>query len=75
MKGIGRYAQLVLEQDAEGYIVFIANTLGWSREEVMVYSATLKREIRSQKYHGYYRQKVVWGRKPESSEDLPEKNT
>lgn len=62
---MGRYAQLVLEQDASGYILFIANTLGWTMEEVMTYSATLRREIRSRKYHGYYKQKIVWGRKPE----------
>ena len=58
-------AQLVLESDAEGYILFMANTLGWSREEVQVYIAHLRREIRSNKYCPYSRQKVVYGRKPE----------
>ncbi|KAK0628774.1 S-adenosyl-L-methionine-dependent methyltransferase [Bombardia bombarda] len=64
-KEIGRYAQLASEQDTEGYIMLIANTLGWRREEILVYVAQLRREIRSGKYHGFYRQKVVWGRKPE----------
>lgn len=58
-------AQLVLESDAEGYILFMANALGWSREEVQVYIAHLRREIRSNKYRPYSRQKVVYGRKPE----------
>lgn len=67
MREIGQYAQLVLEEDSEGYVLFLANAQGWSKEEVIVYLAQLRREIRSKKHHGYYRQKVVWGRKPDSS--------
>ena len=40
---------------------------GWSREQVQVYIAHLRRELRAGKYHVYYWQKVVWGRKPEKS--------
>lgn len=61
------YTQLTLEQDAEGYVLFLANTLGWSREEVTVYLAKFRREIRSGLYQAYYKQKVVWGRKPEAA--------
>ena len=39
---------------------------GWTTEEIQVYIATLRREVRSGNYHPYYRQKVVWGRKPEA---------
>ena len=46
-------------------MLFLANTLGWSREEIIVYLATFRREVRSGEFHAYYRQKVVWGRKPE----------
>lgn len=67
LKEAGTMAQMVLESDTEGYILFVANTLGWSREEVQVYIAHLRREIRSNKYRPYSRQKVVWGRKPELS--------
>jgi hypothetical protein len=63
---IGRFSQMVLDQDAEGYILFIANTLGWTREEILVYLAMLRREIRSAKHHAYYLQRVVWARKPEN---------
>lgn len=46
----------------------MANVLqGWSRDEIQVYIATLRRELRSGEHHAYYRQKVVWGRKPEAS--------
>lgn len=65
MKELGQYAHLVLEADTEGYVLFIANTIGWTREEIQVYIAHLRREVRSGKVHAYYRQKVVWGRKPE----------
>ncbi|GAB1312634.1 SAM-dependent methylransferase [Madurella fahalii] len=65
MKEIGEFTKLTLTQDAEGFLVFIANTLGWSREEIMVYLAMFRREVRSGAYHAYYKQKVVWGRKPE----------
>ncbi|PKS05134.1 hypothetical protein jhhlp_008501 [Lomentospora prolificans] len=65
MKELGQCAEMVMEADTEGYIIFIANVLGWSREEIQVYLAHLRREVRSGKVHGYYKQRVVWGRKPE----------
>ena len=54
-----------MESDAEGYILFLGNILGWTRDEILVYIAHLRREVRSMKYHSYWPQKVVWGRKPE----------
>jgi len=65
MKEIGEFTRHTLLQDAEGYVLFMANTLGWSKEEIMVYLAMFRREVRNPDYHPYYRQKVVWGRKPE----------
>jgi len=67
LKELGAYTQLALEQDAEGYVLFLANTLGWSREEIAVYLAKFRREVKSGLYHAYYRQKVVWGRRPEKT--------
>ncbi|RSL45158.1 hypothetical protein CEP54_014390 [Fusarium duplospermum] len=68
LREIGQYAQLSMEQDFEGLILFMANVLGgWSREEIQVYVAHLRREIRSGKKHGWYWQKVVWARKPDSA--------
>ena len=48
----------------EGYILYPATALGWSPEEISVFTAHVRRNIRSPDFHGYYRQKVVWGRKP-----------
>ncbi|KAK1833663.1 S-adenosyl-L-methionine-dependent methyltransferase [Podospora conica] len=61
---VGAYMQLAFEQDAEGTVLFMATTLGWTREEVGVFLAQFRREIRSKKVHGYFRQRVVWGQKP-----------
>jgi len=65
MKELGQLTQMVMEADTEGYVLFIANTLGWSRDEIQVYLAHFRREARQGKLHPYYRQKVIWGRKPE----------
>ncbi|KAI1160019.1 S-adenosyl-L-methionine-dependent methyltransferase [Nemania serpens] len=64
-KEIGQYARLALEQDIEGFIMYMWTTvLGWTREEIAVYAAHLRRELRSPNYHAYYPQRVVIGRKP-----------
>ncbi len=64
LKEIGRFAHLAIEQDIEGYVLFMTTTLGWSREEILVYLAKLRQEVRSGQIHAFYRQKIVWGRKP-----------
>ncbi|KAF5969528.1 methyltransferase [Fusarium coicis] len=65
MKEIGKYAQATLEQDIEGYVLFMANTVeGWTRAEVEVYISMLRRELRRGTMHPYYQQKVVWAQKP-----------
>lgn len=51
-----------------GYVLFITNVIsGWSREQVLVYIAHLRRELRDPSIHGYFRLRVVWGRKPEEA--------
>ncbi|KAM7187780.1 S-adenosyl-L-methionine-dependent methyltransferase [Naviculisporaceae sp. PSN 640] len=64
-KVIGEYARAVVTADIEGHILFMATTLGWSREHILVYMATLRRELSDPTKHGYYRQKILWGMKPE----------
>ncbi|KAF4467084.1 methyltransferase [Fusarium albosuccineum] len=65
-KQIGQYLQASLEQDLEGYVLYMASQLlGWTKDEVSVYCDQFRREIRSGKYHAFFRQRVVWGRKPE----------
>ncbi|KOS22898.1 Demethylmenaquinone methyltransferase [Escovopsis weberi] len=65
LKQMGQFAEIVLDKDIEGWVLFMANTLGWSREEILVYVGMLRKELRSGALHAYYSQKVVWARKPE----------
>jgi hypothetical protein len=66
LKELGGYAYAAVASDIEGYVMYMAGLLGWTKEEVAVYSAHLRREIRDHSIHGYYNVKVVWGRKPVS---------
>ncbi|KAI1037553.1 hypothetical protein LB505_011442 [Fusarium chuoi] len=67
LKEAGQYFQAAILQDVEGTLMFIANLLGWSKEEIHVFAARYRREIRSKKVHGYFRGKVVWAQKPLSN--------
>jgi len=69
LKEVGQYAQLALEADIEGYCLYPATALGWKPEEVSVYAAHVRNEIRSLKIHSYYRQRVIWARKPLKSQE------
>ncbi|KAF5255657.1 hypothetical protein FOXYS1_13909 [Fusarium oxysporum] len=61
---VGQYMQAAFEQDAQGTVLHMATALGWTEEEVTVFISHFRHEIRSPKIHSYFRQKVVWGRKP-----------
>ena len=63
-KQVGTFSQYALESDLEGYILFMASTVGWSREEIQVYISHFRREIRSGQFYPYFTQKVIWGQKP-----------
>ncbi|KAK5991919.1 Methyltransferase [Cladobotryum mycophilum] len=67
LKQMGQFGELVLDRDIEGYVLFMASTIGWTREEIMVYVGMLRRDVKSRNFHAYYWQKVVWGRRPEES--------
>ncbi|KAI1393036.1 S-adenosyl-L-methionine-dependent methyltransferase [Hypoxylon trugodes] len=67
-KLIGQFSRLALDRDIEGYLNYIwTKVMGWSTEEIAVYAAHLRRELRSPNIHAYYAQKVVVARKPEKS--------
>ncbi|KAK7418749.1 hypothetical protein QQX98_003767 [Neonectria punicea] len=65
MKEIGRFMQLGVETDVEGHVSFMANLLdGWTHDQVMLYCAQLRRELKGKKSHPYYYQRIVWAQKP-----------
>lgn len=59
--------RLAFDQDSEGAVLFMANLQGWTREEILVYTAHLRREMHQNRFHPYFRSQVVYGRKPEAS--------
>ncbi|KAM0084276.1 hypothetical protein ACKRZS_003493 [Fusarium odoratissimum] len=68
MREIGQYVLAALEQDFEGYVLYMASQLlGWSMQEVKVYCAQLRRELRSTANHPFFRYRAVYGRKPQTS--------
>ncbi|KAH6962435.1 S-adenosyl-L-methionine-dependent methyltransferase [Ilyonectria sp. MPI-CAGE-AT-0026] len=69
MKEMGAYTKYGLDTDSEGFVLFMAHTLGWTRPEILVYLAHFRRELRSGEHHGYFRQKVVWGQKPDAASE------
>ncbi|KAH7122013.1 S-adenosyl-L-methionine-dependent methyltransferase [Dactylonectria estremocensis] len=63
-RDIGLYMQSAFEQDAKGTVLHMATILGWTEDEVTVFVSHFRREMRTGSIHPFFRQKVVWGRKP-----------
>ncbi|KAH8168903.1 methyltransferase domain-containing protein [Sarocladium implicatum] len=63
-KEMGKFSQATLEQDVEGYVSYVASMQGWTQEQVGVYAASLRREVRDTDIHGYFYLSLIWGRKP-----------
>ncbi len=59
-------AKTAMIGDTEGFVLFVSNTLGWSREEVEVYIAHVRKELKGEQHHYYAKHKVVWAQKPEA---------
>ncbi|PKS08438.1 hypothetical protein jhhlp_005149, partial [Lomentospora prolificans] len=45
LKQLGIYAYAAVAADIEGYVLYMANLQGWTKEEVAVYAAHLRREM------------------------------
>ncbi|UPK94434.1 hypothetical protein LCI18_005369 [Fusarium solani-melongenae] len=68
LKEIGRFGQVFGTQDPEGFVNFVATFLGWSSDEVHVYLARFRSELRNLKHHPYVLLKTVWAQKPLDAE-------
>ncbi|KAK1761860.1 S-adenosyl-L-methionine-dependent methyltransferase [Phialemonium atrogriseum] len=64
LQEVGRYSRAAITNDVDGSVGLLAGQLGYSVDDVKVYAAHLRRELRSNKVHGYYRGSVVWAQKP-----------
>ena len=67
MKAIGEFVHASVAADIEGYVLYLATLNGWTKEELTVYAAHLRREMRDTSIHAYVNTKVIWGRKPEAA--------
>ncbi|KAK4240966.1 hypothetical protein C8A03DRAFT_12786 [Achaetomium macrosporum] len=67
-KELGLFARLALESDIDGYILYIwGSVMGWKPEEIKVYIAHLRREVRDRSIQPWFLRRVVYGRKPEAA--------
>ncbi|KAI5926929.1 S-adenosyl-L-methionine-dependent methyltransferase [Camillea tinctor] len=68
LRQVGLYARLATEQGFEGFVLYLFTTiLGWSPQEVQVYVAKARRELRNRKIQPYFVVQVLYGRKPENA--------
>ncbi|KAK3340025.1 S-adenosyl-L-methionine-dependent methyltransferase [Neurospora tetraspora] len=65
-KEVGLYYYAAISSDAEGVMQFMfGNVLGWTQEQIAVFAAHARRELKDMSIHGYVRWQVVYGQKPE----------
>ncbi|KAI0476548.1 S-adenosyl-L-methionine-dependent methyltransferase [Xylariaceae sp. FL0804] len=67
LKQIGAFSRLAMEQDLDGYALFLFTMyLGWSREQVLVFLMRVRKELHNPNVRPYFRVQAVWARKPEA---------
>ncbi|KAI1083005.1 S-adenosyl-L-methionine-dependent methyltransferase [Whalleya microplaca] len=68
LREIGQWAQCTLEQDLEGFVVFMWNTvLGRPLADMQLFLMKYRKELRTKSIHAYLPQRVVYARKPENA--------
>ncbi|KAK1452647.1 TAM domain methyltransferase, partial [Colletotrichum cuscutae] len=68
-KTLGAYTHCNLDHGLEGLTLGLATrNLGWSKEETLLFCATVRKSLRSHKVHAYVPLYVVYGRKPTVAE-------
>ncbi|KAK1757828.1 Phosphomethylethanolamine N-methyltransferase [Echria macrotheca] len=66
LQEIGAYALAAVDQDIEGWILFIwSQVMGWEKSEIEAFVVHLRRQLRDRKVHAYCLMRGVWGQKPE----------
>ncbi|CAJ0550954.1 Ff.00g108840.m01.CDS01 [Fusarium sp. VM40] len=64
LKEIGRFQAIQAAQAIESYTPQIfSNVLGWSQEEIQVFMAKAKNEIKDPSVHLYFPVHILWGRR------------
>ncbi|KAK4446112.1 S-adenosyl-L-methionine-dependent methyltransferase [Podospora aff. communis PSN243] len=64
---IGRIISAALDNDLEGYTLFLWHeVLKWPKEEYRPWIEAMRKALRNRRIHGYMLVRFVWARKPES---------
>ncbi|KAF5680060.1 TAM domain-containing protein [Fusarium heterosporum] len=72
LKEIGKFQAIQAAQAIESYTPQIfSNVLGWSQEEIQVFMAKAKNEIKDPSVHLYFPVHILWGRKAHSKTESP----
>lgn len=58
------YNRAGIENDIEGTVGFSATQMGWTKEDIVLYAAQLRKELRQGKVHAYYKANAAWAQKP-----------
>jgi SAM-dependent methyltransferase len=62
---VGRFARMTLENDVEGYTLFLWNQLlGWPQDQYQNFLMMFRKELRTKGIHGYMTIRYIWARKP-----------
>ncbi|KAK1584957.1 methyltransferase domain-containing protein [Colletotrichum navitas] len=70
LKDLGMCNLIQLLDGLEGFSLrLLCGALGWTKEEVLVLLAGVRKEMKSGKLHGYLRFDVVYGQKPEKNKE------
>lgn len=49
-----------------GYVLYMWNAvMGWKPDEIQIFIAHLRRQLRNPRVHAWYLHRVVYGRKPQ----------
>ncbi|KAI8632892.1 S-adenosyl-L-methionine-dependent methyltransferase [Xylariaceae sp. FL1651] len=65
LQQLGAFSRLAMEQDLDGYALYLfTNALGWSQQQVMVFLARVRKELRNMRLQPYFLVQAVYGRKP-----------
>ncbi|KFA67629.1 hypothetical protein S40285_04952 [Stachybotrys chlorohalonatus IBT 40285] len=68
LKLLGVWEQHNLINNLEGMTMrLFQKALNWTEDEIIVFSALIRKDLRNLKYHGYWPYYVVYGQKPENA--------
>ncbi|GAP88078.2 putative mRNA 3 -end-processing protein YTH1 [Rosellinia necatrix] len=66
LRQLGAFCRLAMEQDLDGYAMYLfTNALNWSREQVTIFLAGVRKEMNDKQMQPYFVVEVTYGRKPE----------